>query len=1015
MIPLKLYLENFLSYSEDVPPDRRTLDFRGFNLACLSGKNGHGKSALLDAITWALWGECRGRNKEEVIKRGAKKARVELEFDLDGNHYWIRRTIARRKGFATSTSVDFQVFDTITESFKPIAQGGKTQDAIEKMLKMDYNAFICSSFILQGRADEFTKKPPVERKEILARILELGKYEELGKKSKEFVQKSKLESESLEIEINHIESEVSQKDTLKIKLEETRAEEEKITLELREAEKLYEGTIIESEALRAKIETHKRLIQYKNEIEDKCARLKKEQEKSVEEIEKDKEIISKEKEIFQGYGEFEKIREEERKLSEKLRSYTNLIQELDKINNLINDEKFKIENSISSLIGRKEEAKNRLNHAMKLINREQEIRAGFMDFLSTESLEKKLEKKRETLEKLRSRERELENSIQRIRFQIEARIKELEAKINELAEKAEKAKGLEEECEKLMAKIRSGEEVQTRGENLKARLKEIGEERNASISRKLEFNKRQKEEIDKLNLIKSQSDKPQCPLCESPLEEEAREALLQKLERLLLDLDSKVEEESKSIKQLEKEEKEITVEIKTAELEVKNLPELNKQLGEKEKSLEDSISASKDLESTKEEQYKLRNIIEKENFSAEFRGELKEAVQEIKKLDYDEKQHKEIKNKLERLRGFQTDHKRLEDAKASKDETENRLASIEAEVASLTNTLREELFATQHKERALEIENQIREVGYDEQQDKKLKATLRDLERFFKEKENLDRARLSLSHRQKERESLEERLKTERERLERTDKEIKELEEVVTQGKTIQKKKELVESEVSRLGKAKDERLEEKTSITNDLERIARLENRKEEILKQLKKLRYVLTIYQELDKAFGKNGIQARIIDGALEEIEIEANKILRRLTDGNMTLELDTLRLTQKGAEKETLEIKIGDSTGTRSYETYSGGEAFRIDFALRIAISRFIANCSGAQLRTLVIDEGFGTQDKDGLSQFVQVINAIKNDFDKILVITHIDELKDRFPVRIEVTKESGKGSSFEVIYS
>ena len=114
MIPLKLFLENFLSYSEDVAPDRRTLDFRGFTLACLSGKNGHGKSALLDALTWALWGVCRTRNKEEVIKRGAKRATVELEFDLDGNHYWVRRTITRKKGFGTSTSVDFQVYDATT-------------------------------------------------------------------------------------------------------------------------------------------------------------------------------------------------------------------------------------------------------------------------------------------------------------------------------------------------------------------------------------------------------------------------------------------------------------------------------------------------------------------------------------------------------------------------------------------------------------------------------------------------------------------------------------------------------------------------------------------------------------------------------------------------------------------------------------------------------------------------------------------------------------------------------------
>ncbi len=66
-------------------------------------------------------------------------------------------------------------------------------------------------------------------------------------------------------------------------------------------------------------------------------------------------------------------------------------------------------------------------------------------------------------------------------------------------------------------------------------------------------------------------------------------------------------------------------------------------------------------------------------------------------------------------------------------------------------------------------------------------------------------------------------------------------------------------------------------------------------------------------------------------------------------------------------------------------------------------------------MVIDEGFGTQDKEGLDQFVQVLNLIKDDFEKILAITHVEELKERFPVRIEVTKEAGKGSSFEVSYS
>ena len=63
MIPIRLFLTNFLCYRDNVP----TLDFTGIHVACLCGPNGHGKSALLDAITWALWGRARSRTNDELI------------------------------------------------------------------------------------------------------------------------------------------------------------------------------------------------------------------------------------------------------------------------------------------------------------------------------------------------------------------------------------------------------------------------------------------------------------------------------------------------------------------------------------------------------------------------------------------------------------------------------------------------------------------------------------------------------------------------------------------------------------------------------------------------------------------------------------------------------------------------------------------------------------------------------------------------------------------------------------
>jgi len=129
-------------------------------------------------------------------------------------------------------------------------------------------------------------------------------------------------------------------------------------------------------------------------------------------------------------------------------------------------------------------------------------------------------------------------------------------------------------------------------------------------------------------------------------------------------------------------------------------------------------------------------------------------------------------------------------------------------------------------------------------------------------------------------------------------------------------------------------------------------------------------------------------------------------------MHVRFETQRETLKGDTVETLEIKIADELGTRNYEMYSGGEAFRVDFAIRIALSKLLARRAGAQLQTMVIDEGFGTQDAQGRERLVEAINSIRHDFACILVITHIEELQDAFPVRINVFK-TPEGSRFELM--
>jgi exonuclease SbcC len=182
-------------------------------------------------------------------------------------------------------------------------------------------------------------------------------------------------------------------------------------------------------------------------------------------------------------------------------------------------------------------------------------------------------------------------------------------------------------------------------------------------------------------------------------------------------------------------------------------------------------------------------------------------------------------------------------------------------------------------------------------------------------------------------------------------------------------------------------------------------------LLAQREKLIAKKELFDELTQSFGKKGVQAMLIETAIPEIEREANQLLARMTDNQMHLTFETQRDTKKGDVSETLDIKIADGLGTRGYDAFSGGEAFRLNFAIRVALAKLLAKRAGARLETLVIDEGFGTQDTRGRERLVEAITSVQGEFKKILVVTHIQELKELFPVQIEITK-TPRGSMWAI---
>ncbi|MHB8806520.1 MAG: AAA family ATPase [Anaerolineaceae bacterium] len=225
-----------------------------------------------------------------------------------------------------------------------------------------------------------------------------------------------------------------------------------------------------------------------------------------------------------------------------------------------------------------------------------------------------------------------------------------------------------------------------------------------------------------------------------------------------------------------------------------------------------------------------------------------------------------------------------------------------------------------------------------------------------------------------------------------------------------------IESHLQELIKSENQ---QRTIVGGAMQLLAVIETqkqRKQKIQADLTALSKEQMNFLLLEKAFGRDGVQALLMEEALPQMEMQANEILRKLSSGSMSVRFETEREykdKKRDDKMQVLDILINDSEGVqRPYDLFSGGEAFRINFAIRLALSKVLAQRAGARLQMLVIDEGFGSQDAEGRQKLIEAINMIRPDFKKILVITHLEELKDAFPARIEVSK-TRKGSQVEVI--
>src|SRR5207249_3943332 len=189
--------------------------------------------------------------------------------------------------------------------------------------------------------------------------------------------------------------------------------------------------------------------------------------------------------------------------------------------------------------------------------------------------------------------------------------------------------------------------------------------------------------------------------------------------------------------------------------------------------------------------------------------------------------------------------------------------------------------------------------------------------------------------------------------------------------------------------------------------RLGDLETQRKTLEKERADLETELEIYDVLvNRVFHKRGVVMYAVDQLLPELEIEASKNLSELTDGRF----GRIRLeTYEEGRGHGIRILVQGVDGQwHDVAEFSGGEKTQINAALRFAIARELASMpqigrTFGRMKTLFIDEGdLGSLDTEVSRElFVQKLLRMGEVFEKVILITHLAEVADRFPGRIRVT--------------
>ncbi|MBF2080637.1 MAG: AAA family ATPase [Synechococcales cyanobacterium T60_A2020_003] len=1056
MIPQRLTLKNFLSYRS------ATLEFAGLHVACICGENGAGKSSLLEAIAWAVWGQSRASNDDDVIHLGELEAQVDFVFEHAGHLYRIIRSRQRNQ----SSYLEFQV--RTPSGFRTLTARGirATQQLIQQHLKLDYDTFVNSAYLRQGRADEFMLKRPSERKQILSDLLKLDQYDTLAEEAKERSRQSKAEIALIERNLDHIQHQIQDGEGLQA--EKAQIEASLASLKDQQANDADIAKHLQTLHQQRQKWTQALQLQHhrQQELTQDCDRLQKEQQAAQQQLQHIEDCLKHAPTILHGYQNWQQLQTEDEVQSAKFqlhqatqaklqtleKEYQTFLRALgDRLRQAqieyqsLTDQATDLQRTlaktddIAAALQQLRQAQDRLSElnqlqakAVPLLQRRQQLQTQ-IDQAEARIIARieSLDATAQQLQTQHSRQPQLQHAIQDVATQIDY-LEKRRAYQNDVREK-----GLERRSfmERLQADQRIYETQLAELDQKIRLLKHQGNvwnpdttkplvEQGASLSERYAAETESVYEVVTLTpqtqaqpaFAAYKEPSPLCPLCDRPLDEHHWQLVLARHQekynevlRQLWVVREQLAVSEREIQVLRQEYRELEQELSSYGATL----ELRGRLQQQVHTLTDTESR---LQQIQAERTELTQVLETKTYAAPLQDERRLLDQTLHDLAYDDRTHALARGDVDRWRWAEIRHAEITHAQRQLARLDEQRPTLEEAIAELETEIQQSQQSVLYQQ-IQSLQRQLADIAYDSEYHTQLRLTLKEAQVWqirYQEllnaqqqhplhQQRLQQIQTTLSERQHELAIVAQTIRQLTDQLQQTPDPSDRLSALET---VMQERRAHLDQHLATLGR-----------LQQQLQHIEALHTQKAEQQQQLQLARRQHRIYLELAQAFGKNGIQALMIENILPQLEAETNQLLGRLTAHQLHVQFVTQR-ARKGSSRtatkmiDTLDILISDIQGTRPYETYSGGEAFRVNFAIRLALARLLAQRSGTSLQMLIIDEGFGTQDNIGCSRLVGAIQAIASDFACILTVTHMPHLKEAFQTRIEVTK-SQSGSHLQLV--